>query len=52
MKPAIPLHDPRFAYINAAKHSDSSAFRARQDKRIREAQANPNNVKQIQRRKA
>lgn len=53
MKPAIPLHDPRFAYINAASHADDSTkFRARQEARIKAAQAKPNNVKQIQRRKA
>ncbi len=50
MKPAIPLHDPRFAYIPAATHdADSTAFRERQRARMKAAQAKPSNVKPIKR---
>jgi hypothetical protein len=38
-KPTIPLHDKRFAWIPAASHSTSEAFRQRQLERIRAAQS-------------
>jgi len=51
LKPAVPLYDPRYVYINAASHADdSTAFRARQEARRIAAQAKPaTNVKQMKR---
>lgn len=40
MKPTIPLHDPRFAYIPSANHdADSTKFRERQRARMAAADA-------------
>ena len=38
MKPAIPLHNPAFAYIKASDHSDAASFAKRQAERLKAAQ--------------